>query len=305
MDRQNPYFKQVELLVKILPLVGDSSCFALKGGTAINMFIRELPRLSVDIDLVYVPIKDRTTSLAEMTAEMRKIGDRIYNQIPQVKIQYSMLHQTDYVTRIIVEANRAVVKIEMSPVLRGTAYVPKVRRISRTAENIFGFAEIPVVSFEDLFAGKILAALDRQHPRDFFDIKGLLDNEGITEKLKEAFIVYLISHNRTFLEILNPIPLDIEQIFKTDFVGMTAQPVELKVLTNARSVLIDTINNLLDERDKLFLLNFKMGHPDWSYFSLPHIKHLPAVKWKMHNLNQMASGQRERMVVALGNYFGL
>jgi len=236
---------------------------------------------------------------------MRKIGDRISNLIPQAKIQYSMLHQTKYVTRILIEANRAVVKIEISPVLRGTVYVPKVRRISQTAENTFGFAEVPVVSFEDLFAGKMLAALDRQHPRDFFDIKGLLENEGITEKLKEAFMVYLISHNRRFVEILNPIPLDIEQIFKTDFVGMTTFPVELKELTHARSVLINTINNLLDERDKQFLLNFKMGHPDWSYFSLPHIKELPAVKWKMHNLNQMASDERQSMVLALRNFFGL
>lgn len=55
MDNKNPYFRQVALLVRLLPLIGRYSCFALKGGTAINLFYRDMPRLSVDIDLVYVP----------------------------------------------------------------------------------------------------------------------------------------------------------------------------------------------------------------------------------------------------------
>ncbi len=105
-----------------------------------------------------------------------------------------------------------------------------------------GFAEIPVVSFEDLYDSKILAALDRQHPRDLFDIKGLFENEGMTENLKESFIVYLISHNRGFLEILNPNFLDIEQLYNTDFVGMTTHPIEMKDLIKTRSHLVNTIN---------------------------------------------------------------
>ncbi len=45
------YRKQVELLVRTIPNVAEEKCFALKGGTAINLFIRNMPRLSVDIDL--------------------------------------------------------------------------------------------------------------------------------------------------------------------------------------------------------------------------------------------------------------
>lgn len=198
-----------------------------------------------------------------------------------------------------------VVKIELSPVLRGTVYDPVIMRITRSAEEAFGFAEVPVVSFEDLFAGKMMAALDRQHPRDLFDIKGLLENEGLTDRLKEAFIVYLISHNRRIVEILDPSMLDIKQTYETDFVGMSTNPIELADLIKVRFELIRTVHALLDERDKKFLVDFKEGHPDWSYFSVPHIKDLPAVKWKMYNLDKVEVRERQRMVDTLRSYLKL
>jgi predicted nucleotidyltransferase component of viral defense system len=304
MDNKNPYFRQVELLVRILPLVGEHPCFALKGGTAINLFHRNMPRLSVDIDLVYVPIEERMQSLEEMTRNLKSIGNAIIARIPDAKIQYSLLNRSEYVNRLIVEAGKAVVKIELSPVLRGTVYEPTVMRITRTAEEAFGFAEVTVVSFEDLFAGKMMAALDRQHPRDLFDIKGLVEHEGISGRMKEAFIVYLISHNRRIVEILDPSLLDISQTYETDFVGMTTNPIELADLLEARSELIRTVNAMIDERDKNFLVDFKEGHPDWSYFSVPYIKNLPAVKWKMHNLDQVDALERQRMVDRLREHLG-
>jgi predicted nucleotidyltransferase component of viral defense system len=304
MDNKNPYFSQVELLVRILPLVGEHPCFALKGGTAINLFHRNMPRLSVDIDLVYVPIEERMQSLEEMTGNLKSIGNATIARIPDAKIQYSLLNRSEYVNRLIVEAGKAVVKIELSPVLRGTVYEPTVMRITRTAEEAFGFAEVTVVSFEDLFAGKMMAALDRQHPRDLFDIKGLVEHEGISGRMKEAFIVYLISHNRRIVEILDPSLLDISQTYETDFVGMTTNPIELADLLEARSELIRTVNAMIDERDKNFLVDFKEGHPDWSYFSVPYIKNLPAVKWKMHNLDQVDALERQRMVDRLREHLG-
>ena len=305
MDNKNPYFKQVALLVRLLPLISEYSCFALKGGTAINLFYRDMPRLSVDIDLVYVPVAERKQSLEEITRSLRSMGNAIVAQIPEAKIQYSSLNHTDTVTRLIVEAGRSVVKIELSPVLRGTVYEPVVMQISQSAEDAFGFAEVPVVSFEDLFAGKMVAALDRQHPRDLFDIKGLFEHEGITDRLKEAFIVYLISHNRRIVEILDPRLLDIEQTYETDFYGMTSSPTTLVELTEARYTLIKTVHDMLDERDKQFLIDFKEGHPDWSYFSVPHIQQLPAVRWKMHNLDRVEASERQRMVSKLKKHFEL
>lgn len=189
--------------------------------------------------------------------------------------------------------------------MRGTVYKPELRRISESAEESFGFLETTVVTFEDLYAGKILAALDRQHPSNLFDIKYLLDNEGVTSSLKEAFIVYLISHTRRFLEILSPSFLDIAQIFKTDFQGMTIESIKISDLEDIRKALVKKVNGALNDRDKQFLIGFKEGTLDWSYFSVPHIKDLPAVKWKQHNLNQIPSAKRKSMVDDLKDYFGM
>ena len=255
-----------------------------------------MPRLSIDIDLVYVPVRERMQSLDEMTISLKSMGDAIVARLPNAKIQYSQMNRTRHINRLIVEADRAVVKIELSPVLRGTVYEPAFMRITRTAEKAFGFAEVRVVSFEDLFAGKMMAALDRQHPRDLFDIKGLLEHEGITDRLKETFIVYLISHNRRIVEILDPSLIDIKQMYEIDFVGMTTNPITLADLIDVKSDLIRTVHGLLDERDKKFLVDFKAGYPNWSYFSVPHIKDLPAVRWKLYNLDQVDIPKRQQMV---------
>ena len=51
------YRRQVQLLIRVLPSIAEEACFALKGGTAINLFVRDMPRLSVDIDLTYLPVR--------------------------------------------------------------------------------------------------------------------------------------------------------------------------------------------------------------------------------------------------------
>ena len=69
------YRKQVALLVRTVPRVAPETCFALKGGTAINLFLRNMPRLSVDLDLTYVPVSDRASSLKEIAAAMKRIAE--------------------------------------------------------------------------------------------------------------------------------------------------------------------------------------------------------------------------------------
>jgi predicted nucleotidyltransferase component of viral defense system len=83
------YRKQVELLVQTLPQVAEETCFALKGGTAINLFVRDMPRLSVDIDLTYLPISDRNHSLADIDAALKRIGGRINRLHPRYSITES------------------------------------------------------------------------------------------------------------------------------------------------------------------------------------------------------------------------
>ena len=202
------YAAQVALLVRILPFVAAEEEFALKGGTAINLFYRDLPRLSVDIDLTYLPIKDRAESLAETQ----------------------------------------------------------------------------VVSFEDLYGGKLHAALDRQHPRDLYDVKLLYENEGLTDALFRTFLIYVASSLRPAHELLNPNFANLEQPFAQEFLGMTKETVSLDALINVRARLIDDIQSRLDDAAQAFLLSLQDATPDFDVIGLPQAACLPAVKWKLLNL---------------------
>jgi len=68
------YIRQVALLVETVPFIEKEACFALKGGTAVNLFHRDMPRLSVDIDLTYLPFDDRTTAFANINAALSRIA---------------------------------------------------------------------------------------------------------------------------------------------------------------------------------------------------------------------------------------
>jgi predicted nucleotidyltransferase component of viral defense system len=170
------YRKQVALLIRTIPFVATEKEFALKGGTAINLFVRDMPRLSVDIDLTYVPVADRATSLKAIDAGMKRIADAITKGMRGAQLNASQPKGETCTTKLILRAEDAQIKIEVTPVLRGCVYEPVVKRVSPKVEEEFGFAEMPVVHFADLFAGKIMAALDRQHPRDLFDVRDLLAN---------------------------------------------------------------------------------------------------------------------------------
>ena len=219
MPVSDQYRRQAALLVRTIPFVATETCFALKGGTAINLFVRDMPRLSVDIDLTYLPVENRVTSLANIDAAMQRLDKRIREGLRGARVTSVRMQPENIVTKTFVEADGVQTKIEVTPVLRGCVYDPQVRSVSPAVEARFGFAEIQVVSFADLYAGKLVAALDRQHPRDLFDVRDLLANEGIGDELRKAFIVYILSHNRPMAEVLAPVRIDIAQEFTRGFDG--------------------------------------------------------------------------------------
>jgi len=287
MDRQSHYYRQVQLLLQIIPFVAQHDCFALKGGTAINLFVRDFPRLSVDIDLVFLPMMDRQEALQTIKDNLNTLAVNITEQIVHTRVTSSFQDKADAL-RLLVERDGVQIKIELSPVLRGTVYEPQIISVCEAVEDEFGFAEIAVVSFEDLYAGKICAALDRQHPRDLFDIKQLLDNEGITDRLRKALLVYIISHPRPITELLKPHFKDISNIYEGEFRNMAEHDIPLAALANAREQLVNIINNELTQEERKFLLSFKSHEPDWSLLGLPNIDKLPAVRWKLQNIGKMS-----------------
>jgi hypothetical protein len=259
--------------------------FALKGGTAINLFLRDLPRLSVDIDLVYLPVADRETSLAAVRAGLARIADRLEGGLG---FQVTRLLLPDG-KRLVVTSEGASIKIEVSPVLRGTVFEPELRTVAPSVERRFGFAEMQVVSLADLYAGKIAAALDRQHPRDLFDVHFLYAYEGIGEDLFRAFLVYLISHNRPAHELLCPHRLDLAGQYGEEFVGMTVEEVPLETLLGTRERLIGDIHRRArDDAARRFLMSFHALEPDWAAIGFDSaVGELPAVRWKQLNLGRL------------------
>jgi hypothetical protein len=293
------YSRQVALLIRALPFVAEEKAFALKGGTAINLFVRDLPRLSVDIDLTYLPIEDRPASLAAIDAAMLRIKDRIERRIPGARVTPSRVQEDNIVTKLVVRADNVQIKIEVTPVLRGTVYDPVTMSASPAVEDSYGFAEIQVVSIADLYAGKIVAAMDRQHPRDLFDVRDLLANEGVSDELRRAFLIYVISHPRTMAEILAPPRKPLEAEFERGFAGITATPVSLDELVAAREAIIGIMVADMPDDHRHFLIGFKKGEPDWTLLGIADAQHLPAVRWKQHNLDQLAADRRKALVQAL------
>ena len=299
------YRKQVALLIRTVPFVAAEKEFALKGGTAINLFVRDMPRLSVDIDLTYVPVADRATSLKAIDTGMNRIADAIRKGMRGAQLNASQPKGENCTTRLLLRADDVHIKIEVTPVLRGCVYEPAVKRVSPKVEEQFGFAEMPVVDFADLYAGKIVAALDRQHPRDLFDIRDLLANEGVDDRLRKAFLVYLVSHNRPMAEVLAPQRLDISAEYKRGFEGMVDRPVSLADLVKAREDLIAEVVGNMPEEHKRFLVSVKKGEPEWTLLELPGVKDLPAVSWKLENLGNLDEGRRAQLLKGLNEALGI
>lgn len=298
MDRSSPFYRQVALLVRTLPVVALENCFALKGGTAINLFVRNFSRLSVDIDLAYIPLENRDEALPHVREALSRIASILETQSGLNAVLQT--NNSDEM-RIIVSSEDAQIKVEVSPVARGTLYPPDERDIVETVEDEFGFAAIQVVSLPDLYGGKICAALDRQHPRDFYDVKMLLESQGIDRSIFNGFITYLLSHPRPLAEVLNPRWKDISQLFRNEFYGMTFNEVALEELTVIPERMLSALKEQFTRRDFDFLLSFKNGKPDWALAPESQIQHLPAVQWKLRNINKMSASKHAKSLEKLEN----
>ena len=288
MDRDSPYYKQVALLIRMLPVVASEPVFALKGGTAINLFIRNLPRLSVDIDLAYLPLESRDEALNNARTALKRITAKINTQ-PDTNAALQV-NKVDEL-RIIVTSPGATIKIEVSPVARGTLHQPEIIPVQASVEEEFGYAEIQVVSLPDLYGGKLCAAMDRQHPRDFFDVRKLLGEEGISREILVGFLTYVLSHPRPINELMAPHWQPINEKFKAEFDGMTFEAIEFEDLVAVRPAMLTALQTHFTQSDHAFLLSFKSGNPNWAKFDYPNVADLPAIRWKLQNIAKLATNK--------------
>lgn len=287
------YTDRVRLLVDILPVLAQEPRFALKGGTAINLFEHDLPRLSVDIDLAWLPVHDYAEDAKLIAEALGRLADVLRARPLQLQVQTSAGEGAGTVTRLVASRGRARVQIETTPVMRGTVHPVRRMVVRPRVEDAFGFAEVQVLDFADLYAGKLAAALSRQHPRDLFDVGLLLDDERADEMLWRTFLVYLTCSPKPAWEMLAPrAPADFEATFEAHFKGMTTEPIEVGALLESRERLLSRVAAWLDEPSCAFLWSVENEQPDFGLIGLAHAAELPGVRRKLHNLAQRTADKR-------------
>jgi predicted nucleotidyltransferase component of viral defense system len=288
------YLATAKLLTQIAPAVFEDGVFALKGGTAINLFLRDMPRLSVDLDLLFQDHRlPRAKALTAINGALRAASRRL----SQLGFKVRAVSTADMgETKLLVRRGNLSVKVEVNTVIRGTVHPTRTMAFSAaTTDALMADLELPLASPEDVYGGKLVAAMDRQHPRDLFDVMELFAHGGITRGITRCFVVYLASHNRPFHEVLFPRPKDIGLDYEGSFAGMTAEPVTLRALTDARERLFRELPTALDENEREFLRAFARAEPDWTLLDIPHLAELPAIRWKLQNLQQLARKDPARL----------
>ncbi len=285
------YIDAVRLLLEVAPEVFREPVFALKGGTAINLFLHDMPRLSVDLDLVYTdhqPGRDEAlghigSALASASATLGSRGMRCERGSSAEE------------TKLFVERERVRVKIEINHVFRGTVLPVASRSLSENGQNtFFTDIELPVLHPDELYGSKLVAAMDRQHPRDLFDVMGLYARYGLSPGIVECFVCYLAGHNRPVHEVLFANQIDIDRAYANEFAGMTREPLALDDLLQVRNKLFSELPSALTEGQREFLLGLVQCDPDWSLMACQHLRDMPAIRWKLANLQRLREVNPEK-----------
>ena len=283
------YAQKVELLLRLIPIVMDEGVFAIHGGTAINLFLKDLPRYSVDIDLTYIPLADRQTSLDDIDMHLKNIAGK-------AKKAFKGMHivPTPTSSKLLCEYHGKQVKIEVNQTKRGIVggeilTIP----LSEKAQNEFSlYCEANVVPITQLYGGKIAAALSRQHPRDLFDVKYM---DIPLSECREGLIFCLVGSDRPIHESFAPSLIDQREAMENQFAGMTEIPFTYEEFEKTRAKLINDVKSLMTEADKKFLISFESGQPEWDGYEFEYFKNYPSVQWKLLNLKKLAKQNPKKL----------
>jgi predicted nucleotidyltransferase component of viral defense system len=272
------YKKQVSLLIRMMPSVYRIVEFAVHGGTAINLFHKNMPRYSVDIDLTYLPLKDREQSLQEIHTRLLDLKQHIEKSVPGIKIIPKLS-----VWKLLCVMDGTTVKIEVNGTKRGILGDIEYKMLCPKAKQVFNMTcRARIVPFAQLYGGKIAAALSRQHPRDLFDCK-YMEVESLDE-IKDGIMLCLLGSDKPIIESLWPNTINQMEVLENQFDSMTDIPFSYNDFEETRKNLIARINKLLNKEDKDFLVSFEQGIPDWSKCCAGDLSIYPSVKWKLQNI---------------------
>ena len=280
----NPqFYRQADLLIRIIPEISREKDVALHGGTAINLFYNEMPRLSVDIDLTYIPAGPRETDLAMISTICNRIKERLRHTISGIKIKENNDDKEEY--KLFCSLDGVEVKVEVNTINRGVFREPQIHKLCAKAQQSFKrFCDIQVVPAGQLFGGKIVAALDRQHPRDLFDVKKMMETGGYTDEIAEGFLFCLLSSKRPFHEILRPSLLDHRATLTSQFNGMTDEVFTYEMYETTRLQLINTVIHHMHAEARELVMCFASGQPEWQTYDYSSF---PGIQWKLQNIRRL------------------
>lgn len=282
------YVDTVRLLLEIAPAVFKPPRFAMKGGTALNLFVQDMPRLSVDIDVVFTDHSlDRENALQAISADLGVVKAAI-SALGHRAVLPTTKSGDD--VKLLVDSGGSRVKIEVNFVFRGTV-LPVVRKpLVQEAQDLFTTdIVLPVLEEAELYGSKLVAAMDRQHPRDIFDVMKMLDKFGWQSSFVNCFVAYLAGHNRPVHEVLFPSKLSLEPAFTNEFAGMPREPITLNALERIQEQLIAELPRALTASHRDFLLSLVRAEPSWELMPFDHLQQLPALQWKLLNLRKLKS----------------
>ena len=289
------YRRQVALLIRIMPSVFRIKDFAVHGGTAINLFYKNMPRYSVDIDLTYIPITDRRTSIDVINTHLTQLKQMIERTVPGIKV----VHKPD-VLKLQCSYEGAMVKIEVNGTKRGIIGATGDHMLCARAQNEFQMGcKARIVSFSQLYGGKITAALSRQHPRDLFDCKYMeIDN---FKDVKDGFMLCLLGSDKPIIESLRPNSIDQTEALEKQFAGMSDVPFSYADYEDARINLVKMVDDNLDSADKDFLLSFEVGNPIWNLCCAGDLSAYPSVRWKQQNIIKLKEINPQKHLDGINN----
>lgn len=301
----NPqFYRQADLLIRIIPEISRERDVALHGGSAINLFYNEMPRLSVDIDLTYLPTGPRDADLAMIRTICNRVKERLLYTIPGIKIKENNEDKEEY--KLFCSLDSAEIKVEVNTINRGVFREAEIHPLCKKAQHLFKrFCDIQVVPAGQLFGGKIVAALDRQHPRDLYDVKQMMETIGYTDDIAEGFLFCLLSSKRPIHEILQPSLLDHRATLISQFNGMTDEDFTYETYESVRSQLIKNVIHHINTESRDLLISFSSGQPVWSHFDYGRF---PGIQWKLHNIRRLIEenpSKHELHLNELKNIFNL
>ena len=287
--KSNVYAQKVELLLRLIPIVMEEEVFAIHGGTAINLFLKDLPRYSVDIDLTYIPLADRQTSLDDINLHLKSIADKAKKAFKGMHIVPNF-----NTCKLLCEYLGKQVKIEVNQTKRGIVGGECLSiSLSEKAQNEFSlFCEAKIVPLTQLYGGKIAAALSRQHPRDLFDVKYM---DIPLDECREGLIFCLLGSDRPIHESFAPSLIDQREAMENQFTGMTDIPFTYEDFEETRAKLINDVKSLMTDADRKFLISFESGQPEWDGYEFEYFKDYPSVQWKLLNLKKLAKQNPQKL----------